>query len=385
MRSHLAAKSSLSPLLGEYKCDVCSMSFRRKDSLINHSAIHSMVNLRCVICNTAFEDAQKVKEHITTHLSSLPYPCDKCDYSFETQEQLEEHEMKHAEMEYEEQIEKEVTEEELQRRANEEGCDDEQYSMDEDDISEFTISTDNENPEIVRRSKRDVKIKNYAEFLKEELGSDVEDTIQEDDTSQDVNPTPAKSVAVEEDPIKPIIRTEGTKVYTRKSNVNRIKPIILNPAAHLKEASLEEINEPSQIPGLEGLNLNNKAIQALATSNKQYVDMKLGNKMVRVQKMVLTQAEMEAMAKEGRLSTKSGTIILKKTVRADKAAAEPINIESVVDEVSKGALSKAHAKKTYQRMRDVKDGGSGGENVEGETSTATFAAEEKADDFEELN
>ena len=49
-----------------------------------------------------------VKEHITTHLQGLPFPCEKCDYSFETQEQLEEHELKHAQMEYEEEIEQEV-------------------------------------------------------------------------------------------------------------------------------------------------------------------------------------------------------------------------------------------------------------------------------------
>lgn len=68
---------------------------------------------RCVICNTSFETAQLVKEHITTHLTGLPFPCEKCDYSFETSEQLEEHELKHAEMEYEEQIEKEVIKEAL--------------------------------------------------------------------------------------------------------------------------------------------------------------------------------------------------------------------------------------------------------------------------------
>lgn len=63
-----------------------------------------MVNLKCVICYTKFENADAVKEHISTHLSGLPFPCEKCSYSFETKEQLEEHELKHAEMEYEEQV-----------------------------------------------------------------------------------------------------------------------------------------------------------------------------------------------------------------------------------------------------------------------------------------
>lgn len=49
-----------------------------------------------------------VKDHITTHLQGLPFPCEKCDYSFDSEKQLIEHEVKHAEMEYEDQIEKEV-------------------------------------------------------------------------------------------------------------------------------------------------------------------------------------------------------------------------------------------------------------------------------------
>lgn len=369
MRTHWYSKMPTLAPVGEFKCDVCSMSFKRKDSLINHTAIHSMVNLRCVICNTAFEDAQKVKEHITTHLSSLPYPCDKCDYSFETQDQLEEHEVKHAEMEYEEQIEKEVTEEEMMKREAEEG-DDEKY-LEDDDVSEFTITNNMENPEIVRRSKRETKIKNYAEFLKEELGSDADD-MPEDDTSQDT----VKSVPVDDDPIKPIVRTEGTKVYSRKSNVNRVKPIILNAAAHMKVAPLEQINEP-QITGLEDLNLSNKAIQALG--DKEFVDMKLGNKMVRVQKLVLTQAEVEAMAKEGRLNTKSGTLILKKSLRSDKTPLEQAGASSTKSNI----LPKQQLKRTYQRVRDVHDeivlGG-----TEEEAFASTFAASEKVDELQEF-
>lgn len=372
MRTHLAAKlPSLVPV-GEYKCDVCSMSFKRKDSLINHSAIHSMVNLRCVICNSKFEDAQMVKEHITTHLSCLPFPCDKCDYSFDTKDQLEEHEVKHAEMEYEEQIEKEVTEEEMQKRENlgEDDDDDDDY-VEDDEVSEFTITNDIENPEVVRRSKRESKIKNYAEFLKEELGSDAEDTAESNVSEPVVAQT--KSALTEDDPIKPIVRTEGTKVYSRK-NVNRVKPIILNTAVQMKETPLEQINEPPQITSLENLNLSNKAIQALG--DKEFVDMKLGNKLVRVQKLVLTQAEVDAMAREGRLNTKSGTLILKKTAaRVDKTVPQPVSVQA--------AIAKQQMKKTYQRTREVKDAKLE-ESVEREGPSATVTTSNKVDVLEEF-
>lgn len=296
-----------------------------------------------------------MKEHITTHLSGLPYPCDKCDYSFETQEQMEEHEVKHAEMEYEEQIEKEVTEEEMQKRAEEE---DEKHFMsdedeDDDDVAEFTITNDMENPEVVRRSKRAAKIKNYAEFLKEELGSDAEDAA-DDDPSEDVVIPSAKATPADSDILKPIIRTEGTKVYSRKPSVNRPKPLILNAAAHLKEAPPEQINEPQPIAGLEGLNLTNKAIQALG--DKQYIDMKIGDKMVRVQKLVLTQAEVEAMAKEGRLEKKGNSLLLKKPIRVEKTSIKPVGMESIIDGTTKsGVSSKSPLKRTYERVKEVKD------------------------------
>lgn len=63
---------------------------------------------RCAICNTTFENVDLIRDHINSHLQGLPHQCRKCDYSFETEKQLVRHELKHAEMEYEEQIEKEV-------------------------------------------------------------------------------------------------------------------------------------------------------------------------------------------------------------------------------------------------------------------------------------
>lgn len=346
MRSHYAAKSNSASPIGQHKCDVCSMSFRRKDSLINHSAIHSMVNLRCVICNTAFESAQMVKDHITTHLSGLPYPCDKCDYSFETQDQLEEHEVKHAEMEYEEQIEREVSQE---AQMEDEGGEEEDEEDSGDDIAEFTITNDIDNPQIIRRSKREPKIKNYAQFLKQELGSDDEEG-HNDDTSEDVVQSLSKSVS-EEETIKPIIRTEGTKVYTRKNTTIRTKTIAPVSSPQVKPASPENIDQP-HITNLENLGLSKEAVQAL--SHKQFVDMKIGDKTVRVQKLMMTKAEIDAMAREGKIEFSGNRILLKKSVaKVEKIAPPPtikhISIESIIDEPKLHTIPKPQVKKTYQR------------------------------------
>lgn len=339
MRSHYSAKSQP---IGQHKCDVCSMAFRRKDSLINHSAIHSMCNLRCVICNTAFDTAKEVKEHITTHLSGLPYPCEKCDYSFETQDQLEAHEIKHAEMEYEEQIEREVTMETISSKDIDE--EDDEYFEDDEEIEELPP---------VRRSKRIVKIKNYAEFLKDELGSDIEDELMEESESKEDDYD-----SVSSDTIKPIVRSEGTKVYTRKQSIDKNKQ-----AQELPQ--LPEI-DGNQGTTLENLNLSKHVVNAL--TNKQFVDMKIGQTMVRVQKLIMTKAEIEAMAREGKIEVKGETIILKKQaktlnqnapVQKEQTKPKPIEnitIENIIDDTKPSTSQRIPVKKTYMKKTQSNNG-----------------------------
>lgn len=349
MKSHYAAKNQATAPIGEHKCDVCSMSFRRKDSLINHSAIHSMVNLKCVICNTAFQNAKQVKEHITTHLAGLPYPCDKCDYSFETQDQLEEHEVKHAQMEYEEQIEQEVVQE--AQAQQDQGDENDDYSG--DDIAEFTITCENDTPEVVRRSKRESKIKNYAQFLKDELGSDVEDEIiQHDDTSQEEADNNEETMTLSNETIKPIVRTEGTKVYKRKNlqEKPKVTPEIIN-FSQIPVAPLEQINQP-QYTTLENLGLSKQVVQGLP--NKQYVQMKIGDKMLKVQKLIVTKAEMEAMAKEGKIEIQGDILLKTNTLKVDnantKALTKPITIENIINSSKQNiSTSKFLVKKTYAK------------------------------------
>lgn len=325
------------------------MSFRRKDSLINHSAIHSMCNLRCVICNTSFENATEVKDHITTHLAGLPFPCDKCDYSFETQEQLEAHEIKHAEMEYEDQIEREVNLESAGRKASDEEDDEDDYddeAMDDEDYDPIGVDMPT-----IRRSKRASKIKNYAQFLKDELGSDIEDELVEPENEDDED-------SMSNDAIKPIVRSEGTKVYARKQSTEKIiKPepevpkIILNDVAH-DSTTLDQISFPPQIVN--------------SLPNKQFVDMKIGQKLVRVQKLMMTKAEIEAMAKEGKIEMKGETILLKNTQfkmlttpKAKRILTKPqpqipnITIENIIDDPKPSTSQRMAVKKTYMKRNPM--------------------------------
>lgn len=341
MRSHYATKSLAVEPVGQHKCDVCSMSFRRKDSLINHSAIHSMVNLKCVICNTGFFNAKDVKEHITTHLAGLPYPCDKCDYSFETQDHLEEHELKHAEMEYEEQIEQEVTQEARNKRLQDTDNDD---TMDEDgdddEMVEYTITTDAEdNTQVVRRHRKATK---YAEFLKEELGSDVENEIvlEEAVGEEDEDDEPLE-------PIKPIIRTEGTKVYARK-NTNKKTP----DAKRVAESHIaSDIN-------LDNLGITQEFVKDLP--NEQYVDMKIGDVIYKVKKVTMKKTEFDAVAKQKNVEIKGG-LLLKKSIQVPKEITKnkPISIENILDDPkptpARHLVTRTYVKKTPEsRLAEAK-------------------------------
>ncbi|KAJ8927764.1 hypothetical protein NQ314_019768 [Rhamnusium bicolor] len=344
MRSHYAAQSS-SPeaAIGQHKCDICSMSFRRKDSLINHSAIHSMVNLRCVICNTTFQTAKMVKEHITTHLTGLPFPCEKCDYSFESAEQLEEHELKHAEMEYEEQIEKEIISEARQQQEDEE----EEDEYEDGEVTEYTI-TDINNPEVIPRGRQQEQATYVPRFLKDELGSEGEDNEADPEINEEGSQEQQQEAADEPlEPIKPIVRQEGTKVYTRKAPVEKKVPKIIQEP--VKVAPLEQITQQpqAQIDNVEGL--SSQAINALP--NKKYVNMKLGDKMVRVQKFIVTKEEMKAMAKQGILEMKGGQVVLKNpgqpVLNATLKPVQKMDIESLLD---KKTSARQQIKKYQRRL-----------------------------------
>ncbi|CAG9840371.1 unnamed protein product [Diabrotica balteata] len=344
MRSHYSSNPT-ETIIGQYKCDICSMAFRRKDSLINHSAIHSMVNLKCVICNTTFETVELVKEHITTHLASLPFPCDKCDYSFETEEQLEEHELRHAEMEYEEQIEKEVFSESIMQITKPSQSEEEDEAMEEDmegtEISQFTMVDINNPAAGVRPTVTTTKNVASAEeivgeFLKDEFDPDAEQ-------SREYEQEEVEEVPIE--PLKPIVRQEGTKVYQRKNVHMRTLPEIRMTPSLMESkstAALTDIAMPDTSTNL----LGNRTV-------------KMGDKMVKVQKFILTTDEMKAMAKQGIIELRGGQVVLRskgqQVLNASIKSIGKNEIDSLLDKRAKIQLKKYDKKIVSGGTNDRKD------------------------------
>ncbi|CAH1159062.1 unnamed protein product [Phyllotreta striolata] len=299
MRNHYTAKTSWDHL-GQHKCDICSMSFKKKESLVNHSAIHSMVNLKCVICNMKFESADLVKEHITTHLSGLPHPCDKCDYSFETAEQLEEHELKHAEMEYEEQIEKEVLSESIQQMGAEgqNSEEDEEFLEEEGEVGEYTIEDiNNPNSRIrsIQEPDNDIKTEIHdLEFLRPDFDNELEQTVESSTQAVEEIEEQDEEEEAQEESIKPIIRVEGTKMYERKNAPTKI---------HSAPTRFGSIDNPADQLQSTLASINNDATSS--------VSRKVGDRVVKVKKFILTKDEMKAMAKQGIIEVKNGQVVLK--------------------------------------------------------------------------
>lgn len=90
---------------------------------------------------------------------------------------------------------------------------------------------------------------------------------------EELEETPPEEI----EPIKPIIRHEGTKVYQRKAPVERKIPEILPEPIRL--SSLEEPPELQDSNMLRLRDLSPKTLSSLQT--KKIVDMKMGNKVVK--------------------------------------------------------------------------------------------------------
>lgn len=108
------------------------------------------------------------------------------------------------------------------------------------------------------------------------------------------------------EPIKPIVRQEGTKVYQRKAPIERKLPEMLPDSIRLSS-----LDEPTQIQDTNTVRMRDLSPRTLnSLQSKKVVDMKMGNKVVKVQKFIVTKEEMKTMAKQGTFFYCSAVTIL---------------------------------------------------------------------------
>lgn len=75
-----------------FVCHICNRGFSRKDSLKNHSRIHTGDGLYvCPECHKACVTKQELRRHLRIHTGEKPFKCSHCSYSATLKVSLKSH------------------------------------------------------------------------------------------------------------------------------------------------------------------------------------------------------------------------------------------------------------------------------------------------------
>ena len=77
----------------KYSCSVCEMTFETWNDLNEHDGTHKSFD--CAVCVYTSENEEDLNTHMLSHRGEKPYACCECDYKFENKDQLLTHEIEH--------------------------------------------------------------------------------------------------------------------------------------------------------------------------------------------------------------------------------------------------------------------------------------------------
>ncbi|CAK1599867.1 unnamed protein product [Parnassius mnemosyne] len=127
--------------------------------------------------------------------------------------------------------------------------------------------------------------------------------------------------------------SEGTKTNTEQAQT--AAGLLVAPSGQ----TLKKVPIKALPPGVKPLPL---PVSARPMATGELCEMQIGKKMVKVQKIVMTKAEVEAMAKKGLVEMKDGTMVLKQGIKLPTA--DPVSMRSSL--VSEGdAVKESPTKK----------------------------------------
>lgn len=81
----------LDPSIRPFKCEYCSQTFRRSDTLRSHQKIHFGERHYCEFCNKGFVKKSNLTLHLRTHTGEKPFRCKICDKAFSQNQCLKSH------------------------------------------------------------------------------------------------------------------------------------------------------------------------------------------------------------------------------------------------------------------------------------------------------
>ena len=80
-----------------HRCEVCFMTFQKKDALTNHSRTHLNDTLhKCFVCEKTFPNEKVRDQHAAKHKGQLPHKCELCQMTFQSRSQLIRHATSHT-------------------------------------------------------------------------------------------------------------------------------------------------------------------------------------------------------------------------------------------------------------------------------------------------
>lgn len=339
MRSHKAGE----PM--SHKCGECGVAFAKRDELIFHMAIHSTDTLSCPLCKEIFDTVDDITSHIKLHTEGEQFACEYCDSIFLTEKEMHDHcdtdhleEVEFYDME-EDQIamKAETDAEELGEQieviaSNEEIIDDKDRSEPE--------------PAVKKVLQQQTAEKSYGKKVSKKINEQNKSKINDGDASPNKrlpstrstpNSSPVakktdnvlkpesksdeivstrsasnvvvtkKATAVATSPPKKSSQTQLTKFLTvkPKPNTGLAQKTTKDTPTHSKNPTPIVTSTPTSNP------IKN-ASSAPAKNELKPLSMKIGDKLVKVQQVRMSKAQIEALTKDGKIEMRDGQMIMKK-------------------------------------------------------------------------
>ncbi|XP_067631312.1 zinc finger protein pita [Eurosta solidaginis] len=351
-----------------YSCNVCEETFDTCEELVLHSTVHGAATLTCPLCQQNFQDVSSVELHIKEHALAESYPCEFCDLLFLTSKEQVNHVQIAHPQEYatynddENNTRNETDDQELDD-ASEEFLYDEtitpdnenlhitkQEKLEETDIDENTQQQENElfiQNDPIYKDEAYFKTDNSVHTMDTETLTNITIDRQEPITKKKPTKRNSEPFVVENTLQRKSprgagggvevssVQIVGSTTITRRSIMRNKQNSseILSPSSTSqikqsrtvqqsisqfmvkKESENRDYTETSTepMPRSKGTTMPDMLLdtETSPTADKGVkMQMRLGDKQVRVHKIVVTKGQAAAMAKEGRICIKDGNLIL---------------------------------------------------------------------------
>ncbi|XP_045508674.1 RE1-silencing transcription factor-like isoform X2 [Colias croceus] len=159
------------------------------------------------------------------------------------------------------------------------------------------------------RPRKDAN-KEVPEKIKKDENTAIESNTQKEDESK-----PIEEVKSEKPEITATIPSNTTGSEQASTEQKSQSNVILSPTGQ----TLKKVPIKALPPGVKPMPL---PMNARPMGQGELCEMQIGKKVVKVQKIVMTKAEVEAMAKKGLVEMKDGTMVLKQGIKLPTATAD---------------------------------------------------------------